>query len=175
MVKKVYNQLLIGILIEIYGVQKIEEIFQGWVNNLVIDVFVDDNVVIQVVDVGQCDVGIVNIYYYGCLYKQNLNLWVKLFWLNQVDCGVYVNLLGIGLICYVLYFEVVKVLVEWMIGFDVQVLFVGINQEFLVNLQVVLLVEVVSWGSFKVDSILVEVVGKCQVEVICLMDCVGWN
>jgi ABC-type Fe3+ transport system substrate-binding protein len=49
-----------------------EKILKGWVNNLSTDVFSDDNAVLEAINAGQCDVGIVNTYYYGRLHKQNL-------------------------------------------------------------------------------------------------------
>ncbi|WP_171431408.1 extracellular solute-binding protein [Pseudomonas aeruginosa] len=173
--KKVYNQSLTGTLIETHGAQKTEEILQGWVNNLATDVFADDNAVTQAVDAGQCDVGIVNTYYYGRLHKQNPNLRVKLFWPNQADRGVHVNLSGIGLTRHAPHPEAAKALVEWMTGPDAQALFAGINQEFPANPQVAPSAEVASWGSFKADSIPVEVAGKRQAEAIRLMDRAGWN
>ncbi|MGN2260670.1 extracellular solute-binding protein [Pseudomonas aeruginosa] len=173
--KKVYNQSLTGTLIETHGAQKTEEILQGWVNNLATDVFADDNAVIQAVDAGQCDVGIVNTYYYGRLHKQNPNLRVKLFWPNQADRGVHVNLSGIGLTRHAPHPEAAKALVEWMTGPDAQALFAGINQEFPANPQVAPSAEVANWGSFKADSIPVEVAGKRQAEAIRLMDRAGWN
>ncbi|BAT68577.1 MULTISPECIES: extracellular solute-binding protein [Pseudomonas] len=173
--KKVYNQSLTGTLIETHGAQKTEEILQGWVNNLATDVFADDNAVIQAVDAGQCDVGIVNTYYYGRLHKQNPNLRVKLFWPNQADRGVHVNLSGIGLTRHAPHPEAAKALVEWMTGPDAQALFAGINQEFPANPQVAPSAEVASWGRFKADSIPVEVAGKRQAEAIRLMDRAGWN
>ncbi|MEX5624024.1 iron ABC transporter substrate-binding protein, partial [Pseudomonas syringae] len=72
--KKVYNQSLTATLIETHGEPKTEQIVKGWVNNLSTDVFSDDNAVIQAIEAGQCDVGVVNTYYYGRLHKQNPNL-----------------------------------------------------------------------------------------------------
>src|SRR5690606_35743713 len=63
--KKVYNQSLTATLLETHGPQKTEEVLKGWVNNLATDVFADDNSVINAVNAGQCDVGIVNTYYFG--------------------------------------------------------------------------------------------------------------
>lgn len=68
-----------GTLIEAHGAQKIEEILQGWMNSLATDISADDNTVIQVMDAGQCDVGIADTYYYGRLHKQSPNLRVGLF------------------------------------------------------------------------------------------------
>ncbi|OWJ95548.1 iron ABC transporter substrate-binding protein [Pseudomonas sp. A46] len=173
--KKVYNQSLTATLIETHGAAKTEEILKGWVNNLATDVFADDNAVIQAVDAGQCDVGIVNTYYYGRLHKENPDLKVKLFWPNQADRGVHVNLSGIGLTRHAPNPEAAKALVEWMTTDEAQGLFAGINQEFPANPKVKPSEEVAAWGSFKADSIPVEVAGKRQAEAIKLMDRVGWN
>ncbi|HAZ75950.1 MAG TPA: iron ABC transporter substrate-binding protein, partial [Enterobacteriaceae bacterium] len=112
--KKVYNQSLTATLIETHGAEKTEQILKGWVNNLSTDVFSDDIAVLQAIDAGQCDVGIVNSYYYGRLHKQQPDLGVKLFWPNQGDRGVHVNLSCIGLNKYAPHPQAAIALVEWM-------------------------------------------------------------
>jgi iron(III) transport system substrate-binding protein len=173
--KKVYNQSLTATLLETHGVEKTEQILKGWVNNLATDVFADDNSVINAVNAGQCDVGIVNTYYFGRLHKQNPDLKVKLFWPNQADRGVHVNLSGIGLTQHAPNPQAAQKLVEWMTGEEAQAIFAGANQEFPANPKATVSAEVAAWGSFKADSIPVEVAGKRQAEAIRLMDRVGWN
>ncbi|MBB2493992.1 extracellular solute-binding protein [Aquipseudomonas ullengensis] len=173
--KKVYNQSLTATLIETHGAAKAEQIIQGWVNNLATDVFADDNAVILAVDAGQCDVGIVNTYYFGRLHKANPELRAKLFWPNQNDRGVHVNLSGVGLTQHAPHAEAAKKLVEWMTTPEAQSLFAEINQEFPANPAVKPSSEVAAWGSFKADSLPVEVAGKRQAEAIKMMDRVGWN
>ncbi len=173
--KKVYNQSLTATLIERHGEQKAEQIIKGWVNNLSTDVFSDDTAVLQAIEAGQCDVGIVNSYYYGRLHKEQPSLPVKLFWPNQDDRGVHVNLSGIGLTQHAPHAQAATKLVEWMTGSEAQKLFADINQEFPANPQVKPSEEVAAWGSFKADSIPVEVAGKRQAEAIRLMDRAGWN
>ncbi|MGL4317861.1 MAG: extracellular solute-binding protein [Pseudomonas sp.] len=173
--KKVYNQSLTATLIETHGAAKAEQIIQGWVNNLATDVFADDNAVILAVDAGQCDVGIVNTYYYGRLHQANPQLRAKLFWPNQGDRGVHVNLSGVGLARHAPHPEAAKKLVEWMTTAEAQSLFADINQEFPANPAVKPSVEVQAWGAFKADTLPVEVAGKRQAEAIKMMDRVGWN
>jgi iron(III) transport system substrate-binding protein len=173
--KKVYNQSLTATLIETHGAEKTEQILKGWVNNLSTDVFSDDIAVLQAIDAGQCDVGIVNSYYYGRLHKQQPDLGVKLFWPNQGDRGVHVNLSGIGLNKYAPHPQAAIALVEWMTGPQAQAIFAGVNQEFPANPAVAPSAEVASWGEFKADTLPVEVAGKRQAEAIRLMDRAGWN
>ncbi|WP_407313406.1 extracellular solute-binding protein [Pseudomonas sp. nanlin1] len=173
--KKVYNQSLTATMIETHGAEQTEKVLKGWVNNLSTDVFSDDNAVLEAINAGQCDVGIVNTYYYGRLHKQKPDLAVKLFWPNQLDRGVHVNLSGIGLTRYAPHPQAAIKLVEWMTGAEAQKIFAGINQEFPANPAVKPSDEVASWGPFKADSLPVEVAGKRQAEAIRLMDRAGWN
>ncbi|MES2817449.1 MAG: extracellular solute-binding protein [Pseudomonadota bacterium] len=173
--KKVYNQSLTATLIETHGAAKTEELLKGWVANLATDVFADDTALIQAIDAGQCDVGLVNTYYYGRLAKQNPALKAKLFWPNQADRGVHVNLAGAGVTKHAPHAEAAKKLLEWMTGDEAQGLFASLNQEFPANPAIKPSAEVAAWGSFKADSIPVEVAGKRQAEAIMLMDRAGWN
>ncbi|WP_417780510.1 extracellular solute-binding protein [Stutzerimonas xanthomarina] len=173
--KKVYNQSLTATLIETHGAEKTEEIIKGWVNNLATDVFADDTALIQAIDAGQCDVGIVNTYYYGRLHAQNPDLKAKLFWPNQDGRGVHVNLSGIGLTKHAPHPEAARKLVEWMTTPEAQSIFADINMEFPANPEVKSSAEVSAWGDFKADTIPVEVAGKRQAEAIMLMDRAGWR
>lgn len=173
--KKVYNQSLTATLIENHGEQQAEQIVKGWVSNLSTDVFSDDTAVLQAIEAGQCDVGVVNTYYYGRLHKQQPDLPIKLFWPNQNDRGVHVNLSGIGLTRYAPHPEAATKLVEWMTGAQAQKLFADINQEFPANPKVEPSAEVAAWGTFKADDIPVEVAGQRQAEAIKLMDRAGWR
>ncbi|OEO27494.1 iron ABC transporter substrate-binding protein [Pseudomonas sp. J237] len=173
--KKVYNQSLTATLIETHGAEKTEEIIKGWVNNLATDVFADDTALLQAIDAGQCDVGITNTYYYGRLHKDNPNFKVKPFWPNQADRGVHVNLAGAGVTLNAPHPEAAQKLLEWMTGEEAQGLFAGLNQEYPANPKIEPSAEVQAWGTFKADSIPVEVAGKRQAEAIMLMDRAGWN
>jgi len=173
--KKVYNQSLTATLIETHGAEKTEEIIKGWVNNLATDVFADDTALIQAIDAGLCDVGIVNTYYYGRLHAEDPDLKAKLFWPNQDGRGVHVNLSGIGLTKHAPHPDAARKLVEWMTTPEAQSIFADINKEFPANPEVKSSAEVSAWGDFKADTIPVEVAGKRQAEAIMLMDRAGWR
>jgi iron(III) transport system substrate-binding protein len=173
--KKVYNQSLTATLIETHGAEKTEALIKGWVANLATDVFPDDTALIQAVDAGQCDVGIVNSYYFGRLHKQQPDLKAKLFWPNQSGRGVHVNLSGAAVTQHAPNAEAAQKLLEWMTGAEAQGLFAGLNQEFPANPKIAPSEEVAAWGSFKADSIPLEVAGKRQAEATMLMDRAGWN
>lgn len=173
--KKVYNQSLTATLIEADGAEKAETVLKGWVANLATDPFANDNAVIEAVAAGQCDVGIVNTYYFGRLHRANPDLKAKLFWPNQDDRGVHVNLSGIGLTRHAPNADAARKLVEWMTSAEAQNLFADRNQEFPANPKVKPSEEVAAWGEFKADDVPVEVSGVRQAEAIRMMDRVGWN
>ena len=173
--KKVYNQSLTATLIEAHGAAQTETILKGWVDNLATDVFADDTALLQAIDAGQCDVGLVNTYYFARLHQQEPNLKVKLFWANQADRGVHVNLSGAGVPKYAPHAAEAQKLLEWMTGPEAQNLFADINQEFPANPTIKPSAQVAAWGSFKADSVPLEVAGKRQVEAIKMMDRAGWN
>jgi len=173
--KKVYNQSLTATLIETHGAEKTEKLVKAWINNLATDVFSDDTALLEAINAGQCDVGIVNSYYYGRLHKQNPDLKVKLFWPNQDDRGVHVNLSGAGITKYAPHADEARKLLEWMTTDEAQSIFAGVNQEFPANPSVKPSEEVAAWGEFKADTIPVEVAGKRQAEAIRLMDRADWR
>lgn len=173
--KKVYNQSLTATLIETHGAEKTEKLVKGWINNLATDVFSDDTALLEAINAGQCDVGIVNTYYFGRLHKENPDLKVKLFWPNQDDRGVHVNLSGAGITKYAPHADEARKLLEWMTTDEAQSIFAGVNQEFPANPSVAPSEEVAAWGEFKADTIPVEVAGKRQAEAIRLMDRAGWR
>ncbi|WP_040260238.1 extracellular solute-binding protein [Pseudomonas massiliensis] len=173
--KKVYNQSLVASLIEAQGPERTEAIVQGWVNNLSTDVFSDDLSVLQAIAAGQCDLGLVNSYYYGRLHREQPELPIRLFWPNQQDRGVHVNLSGIGLTRHAPHPQAAKALMEWLTGPKAQAIFAEVNQEFPANPAVPPSTEVASWGAFKADAVPVEVAGRRQAEAIRLMDRAGWR
>ena len=58
---------------------------------------------------------------------------------------------------------------------EAQSIFAGVNQEFPANPSVEPSAEVAAWGSFKADTITLEVAGQRQAEAIRLMDRAGWR
>ena len=88
---------------------------------------------------------------------------------------MHVNLSGAGVTKYAPHAAEAQKLLEWMTGPEAQNLFADINQEFPANPAIKPSAEVAAWGSFKADSVPMEVAGKRQVEAIKLMDRAGWN
>jgi len=173
--KKVYNQSLVAMLIADYGVDKAEAIVRAWVGNLAAEVFADDTLLIQAVEAGQCDAGIVNTYYYGRYQKEHPDTAVRIFWPNQDTSGVHVNVSGAGILKTSKNKTAAAAFLEWMSSPEAQNLFADSNQEYPVNPSVEPAADVQAWGSFKQNKASVAQAGELQLEAVKLMDRAGYR
>lgn len=167
--KKVYNQSLVAMLIDQLGEKKTEEIVKGWVKNTV-EIFSNDTSVIKAVASGQCDVGIVNTYYFGRLMKKDPSLPVKIFWPNQKSYGVHINISGAGVTKHSKNKNEAKKFLEWLASEQAQNKYAQINMENAILDKVEQAEEVKSWGSFKPnESFSLSKAGQLQARAIKLM------
>ena len=173
--KKVYNQSLVAMMIAELGEAKSEEIVKSWVKNLATPPFSDDENLLDAMAAGQCDVGIVNSYYYGRLKRKNPKAPMGIFWPNQNDRGVHVNVSGAGVTKHAKHPEAAVKFLEWLSSAKAQNLFADANLEFPVNPKVKPDPLVAAWGSFKQDSISVAEAGKLQTKAVMLMDRAGYK
>ena len=147
--KKVYNQSLVAELIDTLGRDEAKKVVKGWVNNTV-DIFSNDTSAIKGIIAGQCDVAIVNTYYFGRLLKKDQSIPVKIFWPNQNDkLGVHVNVSGAGLIKHSKNKKEAIKFLEWLSQGKAQELFASLNMEYPANPKVDPDPLVKSWGKFK--------------------------
>jgi iron(III) transport system substrate-binding protein len=173
--KKVYNQSLVASMLASLGEAKTEAVVKSWVANLATDPFPDDTKVMEAIASGQCDVGIVNTYYYGRLMKKNPRLPLALFWPNQNDRGVHVNVSGAGVVQHAKHREVAIKFLEWLSSEKAQNLFADADMEYPVNPKVKPHAGVAAWGDFKRDPINVNVAGSRQAQAVMLMDRAGYK
>lgn len=172
--KKVYNQSLVASLIKSLGTEKAEQVVRGWVDNLATPPFSNDVAAMEAVLAGQCDVTIVNTYYFGRLKKEKPDAELALFWPNQDDRGVHVNVSGAGITRYAKQPEAAQKLLEWFSTPEIQKQFAEVNQEYPANPNVEPSDVVRSWGEFKADAMNVETAGSLQGDAVRLMDRAGY-
>lgn len=173
--KKVYNQSLVAAMMARLGKEKTSEVIKAWVGNLATPVFANDTKLMEAIIAGQCDVGIVNTYYFGRLQDGNPELPLKLFWPNQQDRGVHINISGAGVVKNAKHPEAAQKLLEWLSSEKAQKEFAGLNKEYPVNPEIKAIDQVLFWGQFKADDINVEVAGRNQIAAIKLMDQAGYK
>ena len=173
--KKVYNQSLVATMIARHGVDKAEAIVRGWVANLAAPPFSNDTKTLKAVAVGQCDVAIVNTYYFGRLQNKEPGNKLALFWPTQDSSGVHVNVSGAGITRHAKHPAAAQALLEWLASAEAQAVFAGLNMEYPVNAAVPASAEVMAWGEFKADDLNVSEAGRLQAEAIKLMDRAGYR
>jgi iron(III) transport system substrate-binding protein len=173
--KKVYNQSLVATLIAAHGEAKTEQVVRGWVANLATDVFANDTQVLEAIAAGQCDVGIVNSYYYGRVVKERPDFPVKLFWANQGAGGVHVNVAGAGVTAHTRQAAAATRFLEWLSAGAAQEHFAAVNMEFPVNPASPVDPLVKSWGDFEQSRVNVAEAGRLQPAAVKLMDRAGYR
>ena len=173
--KKVYNQSLVAMMISRHGEEKTGQIVKGWVDNLALPPFSNDTKTIQAVQSGQCDVAIVNTYYFGRLEDKGESQNAALFWPNQDSSGVHVNISGIGLTSHAPHKEKAVKFLEWMVSDKAQSMLANLNMEYPVASSVESSGIVKGWGSFKSDDINLAEAGRLQAQAVRLMDKVGYK
>ncbi len=173
--KKVYNQSLVAMMIAQSGEPATEATVKSWIANLAAPVFSDDENLLNAIIAGQCDVGIVNSYYFGRIKRKHPEAPVGIFWANQSERGVHVNISGAGVTAHAKHRQAAVQFLEWLSGDKAQHLFADTNLEFPANPHVEPDPLVASWGEFKHNTINVAEAGKRQVEAVKLMDRAGYK
>ncbi len=168
--KKVYNQSLVATMISTLGEADAESVVSGWVANFSTDPFSSDTTMMEAIEAGQCDLGIANTYYFGRMKKADPNLKLALFWPNQNDRGVHINISGAGVTKHAKQAQAAQELLEWLSGPEAQGQLAELNQEYPANPLIKPSATVQAWGEFKADDINVEVAGRLQAAAVRLMD-----
>ena len=147
--------------------------------NLATSPFPDDTQALEAVAAGQCDLTLVNTYYFGRLMAQNPDLPLAIFWPNQNlqdrAAGVHVNISGAGVTRHAKNPAGAQKLIEWLSSDQAQNLFADVNLEYPVNPKVTPDRSVAAWGSFRQNLVNVKEAGSLQVSAVKLMDRVGYK
>jgi len=173
--KKVYNQSLVAMMIAEHGEAEAEKIVKGWVANLATDPLSDDTRALEFVAAGKCDVTLVNTYYFGRLMKKDPNLPLAIFWPNQNNDGVHVNISGAGVTRYSRHEQAAITLLEFLSSGKAQNLFADVNMEYPANPHIKPDAFVAAWGDFKQSAMNLAKAGELQTTAVKLMDRAGYR
>lgn len=173
--KKIYTKSLVASVIYNHGEDKAGDIVTGWVNNLAATPNAKDSHVMNAILAGQCDVGIVNTYYFGRLVAKNPNAPLKLFWANQDTTGVHVNVSGAGVTKHASNVKGAIKLLEWLSSAKAQAIYGSLNKEYPANQNIASDNVVSSWGSFKQDNMNLSQAGILQAKAVKLMQIKGYK
>ncbi|MEO0456542.1 MAG: Fe(3+) ABC transporter substrate-binding protein [Cyanobacteria bacterium P01_A01_bin.114] len=179
--ENIYNQSLLGSMVETEGVEATEAWSEGLVNNFARQPEGGDVDQIKSVAAGLCDVAIVNHYYWARLAKsddaENQDVIGKtaIFFPNQDDRGTHVNISGAGVVAGAPNQENAIAFLEFLVSPDAQTVFAERNNEYPVVDNIELDPVIAELGDFKVDEVNVAAYGRNNPEVIKLADRAGWK
>lgn len=177
----VYNQSLLGSMVESKGVEETEKWAKGLVSNLAREPEGGDIEQIAGVAQGVCDVAIVNHYYWARIAKSDnpkdktAIAKTAVFFPNQDERGTHVNISGAGVVATAPHRENAVAFLEYLVSPEAQKIFAEGNNEYPVVEGVAVEPIVAELGKFKVDSVNVAAYGRNSPEVIKIVDRAGWK
>ena len=178
----VYNRALMASLILSLGEHVAEEWAKKFVNNLSRRPQGNDRAQVKAIFEGQCDISIINNYYFGKLkYSEDPSQreWaksVRIIFPNQGigERGAHINISGGGVAKYSKNKNEAVALLEFLSKAQSQKMYGEINFEYPVNPSVETTEELKSWGSFNSDSLPIISIAQKAYEAQKIIDRVGW-
>ncbi len=177
----IYNQSLLGSMIESKGAEATEQWSKAIVANLAREPEGGDTDQIKAVAAGQCDVAIVNHYYWARLAtskdaaEREVAKKIGLFFPNQNDRGTHINISGAGIVTGSPNQENAIAFLEFLASPDAQAVFVKGSHEFPVVEGVKADSAVAALGDFKADTVNVSALGRNNPEAVKIADRAGWK
>ena len=177
----IYNQSLVASMIASKGEAATESWAKGLVANFTRPPKGGDRDQIKAVAAGQCDVAVVNTYYFGNMItskdaaERDAAAKVAIFWPNQQDRGTHVNVSGAGVTAHARNRENAIRLIEFMASEKAQAWYASTNQEYPVVEGVDSSELLQSWGTFKSDNLNLSELGRLNSNAVRLMDRAGWR
>lgn len=177
----IYNQSLVASMIDNIGSEATLDWATKLVKNAAKPPSGGDTDQIKAVAAGVCEVTLANTYYFGRIMNSDkdsdkkLVEKVALFWPNQQDRGVHMNVSGAGITKHARHKENAIKLLEFMTSPESQAWYAAVNSEFPVLKQAQTSTPLASWGSFKADSIALNKLGENNRAAVELMDKAGWK
>jgi iron(III) transport system substrate-binding protein len=172
--KKVYTQSLVAAMIKSLGEERTEGIVRGWMANQP-RIFDSDSKLLEAIAAGQCDVGVTNTYYLAALLAKDPKFPVTVFWPNQGDRGVHINISGAGVTKHAKHRDDAIKLIEFLSSSEAQNLYGDVNYEYPANPTVKPSTLITAWGEFKADTMDVAAAGELQTAAVKLLDRVGYK
>lgn len=171
---KVYTQSLVATMIKTLGEPRTEEIVRGWMANEP-RISNSDAQMLESIAAGQCDVTLANTYYLARIKAEKPAFPVAVFWPNQADRGVHVNISGAGVTKHARHRAEAIKLLEFLSATKAQNLYADDVYEYPANPAVQPNSLIAAWGTFQADTVDVAAAGELQVAAVKLLDRVGYK
>lgn len=177
----VYNQSLVVSLMEAMGDEKAQEWANGLVKNFAKPPAGGDTDQLRAAASGVCDVTLVNTYYFGRLINSKnpadneLADKLAVFWPNQENRGVHMNVSGAGITKYSQNKESAVKLLNFLVSPESQAWYAEVNNEYPVVEGSKISEALKSLGEFKADEVALSKLGERNRQAVQLMDRAGWK
>ena len=178
----VYNRALMASMIAANGIDEATKWAKGLVKNLARRPQGNDRAQVKAIYEGQCDIAIINNYYYGKLkYSDDpkQRKWAEelsLIFPNQDkdDRGAHINISGGGIAKYSKNKKNAVKLLEFLSEEASQKLYGTINFEYPVNPKVKPTKILQDWGAFREDKLPIQRIAEFSLDAQKIIDVVGW-
>ena len=177
----VYNQSLVASMIEADGIEATEAWAKGLVDNLARPPQGGDTDQIEAIAAGECDVAVVNHYYFVRLLESEaaeeraIGDKVGILFPNQDGRGAHANISGAGVVATAPNKDNAVKFLEYLTTPQAQAYFAQGNYEFPVVEGVKLDPVLEQWGAIKTDAINAAKLGENNPDAVKLMDRAGWK
>ena len=177
----VYNRALLASLVVHLGEEAAEDWAKAYVDNLAKRPQGNDRAQAKSIYAGECDVALMNTYYYGAMANNTKNPeqqdWAKairMVFFNQDDRGQHINISAGGVVKTSPHQDEARAFLEWMTGPTAQRIYAEVNAEYPVNADVAPDPSVAAWGAFKADDVSIEAIGRASSTAQMIIDGTGW-
>ena len=175
----VYNQSLLGSIIEADGEAAARKWAQGVVDNMARKPVGGDIDQLRGIGAGECEVAVANSYYFVRLMRDpsQKELVDKIGWVfpNQEGRGTHINVSAAGVLKYAPHKEAAVKFLEYLASPEAQRYFAEGNDEYPVVQGVTKTPALQALGDFKTDPVNVAIYGENQPKAQMIFDSVGWN
>jgi iron(III) transport system substrate-binding protein len=177
----VYNLSMLAARIEKLGADNARAWARGVRNNFARDPQGADTDQIKAVAAGECQVTIVNHYYYLRLLTSSdpaeraAAEKVGLIFPDQNGVGAPVNISGAGVSAFAQRKDRAVQLLEYLVGDDGQRTLAPLNNEFPIRLSIAPSPALAALGSFKEEDVPLDALGRHQAEAAQIFEEVGWR
>ena len=177
----IYNQSLVASMLASEGEKHTDAWLQGLVANFARPPQGGDRDQIKAVAAGQCDIAVVNSYYFGAMLQssdeneRDAASQVSIFWPDQNGRGTHINVSGAGVTASAGNPQQAKALIEFLARDESQRWYAQTNNEYPVRVDIPSSELLQSWGEFKTDPLNVTELGKRNAAAVMAMDRAGWK
>ncbi|MDP5034915.1 Fe(3+) ABC transporter substrate-binding protein [Alishewanella sp. SMS8] len=175
----IYNQSHVASIIAHDGAAVAEQWAKGLVANFARPPQGGDRDQIKAAAAGVCDIALANTYYLAGMLtdpaEQAAAAKMRIFWPNQQDNGVHINISGAGVAAFAPNKANALKLLEYMVEPEAQHWYADVNNEYPVRSDVNISKVLEQFGRFKADELPLEQLGEFNAEAIRVMDRAGWR